>query len=196
MKPPIRCTLVLLILTMLVSATLQAQPTNIYTKEGTLLYRRTDLIVGFIKQSGNQQLPLETKAAVSICTVDLMNRHFTNAQIKRHTDMGQIDIMGLTKEDSSIMKSVHDCWAGSTHEKWLAFQKEYVADCKKIFEEKTKKPLDSAMLESFCRCQLNLMVTTDVPFVKLEKIDDPSLPLFNQVVKQCGTPFKRNWVER
>jgi hypothetical protein len=119
-----------------------------------------------------------------------MNRNFTDEQIKRHSTNNGEDMDGLFSEDSSFARRVRDCLASNGKQAWLVYQQEYISECKKTLQEATQKPLDTARIKDFGRCQLQMVLSNELPDVEIKKLDDPNSAAFRQIVKKCGSPFK------
>ena len=171
----------------LTTVTLQAQNRYLHSKGGILFGRRMDVLVGCIREGVKfEHMDFATRVAVCKCSVDLMNRNFTDEQINRHKN----DLNGLFGEDSSFLRRVHDCVTSDDGKMWSDFQQEYVLECKRTLQEATQRPLDTARINDFGHCQLEMALSNDIPYTDIKKLDDPDSDLFRKVVKKCGSPFK------
>ncbi|HEY8969749.1 MAG TPA: hypothetical protein VIM64_11670, partial [Puia sp.] len=87
-------------------------------------------------------------------------------------------------------RRMHDCWTADDGKAWADFQREYVSECKRTLQEATQRPLDTARMDTFGRCQLEMALSNEMPDTDIKKLDDPNSAAFRQIVKKCGSPFK------
>lgn len=178
-----------LLLTIITGVSADAQNRYVHSKGGLMLGRKVDQVIACIKAQRHDTAGAKI-IAICKCSVDMMNHNFSDEQVRRHVGSNGLNIVDLFSEDSTFEKRVLDCWYGQEQDKLLAFQQEYIAECKKTLQEATQKPLDPAKVDSFGSCQLQMVLSNEVPPMEIKKLDDPASAQFQKVVQKCGSPFK------
>lgn len=196
-----RITTLLLIGTFLFCAHAGAQTAYIYSKEGRQTLTRKNLVnsclAGLHKTRSDS-----TAVAICECQVNALDRRFTNKQFKQHTTNNIIDISGLVKEDSLLAKLEEACYTNSGKTLLLqaeGFENEFLKACATSIYSSTEKTLTDANVQSFCRCQLQMIKAKKLTDAQVHTLQNPNSLLFYEMMYTCGDPFttqgeaSRNW---
>lgn len=177
------------------------QDTYIYTKEGQPILKRRQMINNCLKALNKDR---EDALALSVCEcqVSLFDKRFSNKEFRKTSVNGIIDISILIKEDSVLQKELQYCFARSGQTNLLEAERsesDFIQSCIINIQNSSIKKLDSAKLQSFCSCQLDLIMTKKLSDNDLKTIGDPNSLLFYEVMYKCGNPFSQteqvNWNE-
>ena len=180
---------------------LTAQTKFLRTKEGRPILDRNHLVYSCLKTLHKDNTD---KLAVSICECQIskLDRHFTYSQFKQHTTDGIIDLTTMIKHDSSLNKSIQECYSSTGQTTLLeaeGFEDDYIEHCVKNLRENTNKKLDSTRLQAFCRCQLELVKSKKIKDEDMRTLSDPNSLFFYEMIYNCGDPFnddiknQNNW---
>src|SRR5690349_3133879 len=69
------------------------------------------------------------------------------------------------------------------------FEDEFIAKCKQDIRESTERKLDDNRLNTFCRCQLNMVKTKKLTDADMQTLSNPNSLLFYETIYTCGDPF-------
>ncbi len=180
-----------------------AQEKFLRTKEGRPIADRDHLIFSCLNSLHKDRTD---KLALSICEcqVQKLDKHFTSAQFKRHTNGSAIDLPAMIKEDTALNKSIQECYSGTGQTTLLeaeSFGNDYIEHCIKSLQQNTSKKLDSIKLAGFCQCQLELVKSKKIKDEDMRTLSDPNSIFFYDMIYNCGDPFaddikyKNNWSE-
>jgi hypothetical protein len=173
------------------SASSQTPDGFIHTKEGSRIFKKWDMIMSCL---GGMHKDRSDTLALSICQcrVDLLDRHFTLRQYKRHSTSEVVDLDALYAEDSLFKQQFKNCYISTGKTILLeaeSFSDNFISNCKQMVQKSTEKKLDPAHLDQFCRCQLQLVKSKKLTDAELGTLKDPNSLLFYEVMSTCGDPF-------
>ena len=192
MKTPNLCTSALLFLfTFVFLTSSSAQDDFIYSKDGARMMRKMSMIMHCLALLHKSRFDKDA-VAICQCRIDMLDRHFTFKQYKRHTIDGVINLNDLIEEDTLLKASLQHCYTASGKTVLLeaeGFQEQFVAKCRKAIQKNTEKQLDSVRLTDFCQCQMEMVLTKKLTDDELRKLSDPNSLLFYEVMYKCGNPF-------
>ena len=168
-----------------------AQNSFILTKEGRAIIQRSQFIIKCVK-SMNKDRTDKTALSICECRADKLNKHFSNQQLKKYTTNNFFDLAGLFNEDSTFIKTMDSCFTNSGQTILLqaeGFGEDFISNCIKSIRANSEKTLDNKQVESFCRCQLDLVKSKKISDSEMKTLDNPNSLLFYEMMSKCGDPF-------
>lgn len=164
---------------------------GIYTKEGRVVLNRRQVVNNCLAAL-NKDRSDKTALAICECQANKLNNRFTNKQYKQHTKNNVIDLTGLIGEDSLVQKEIQECYLASGQTILLqaeGFENEFVEQCRKSIQSSSDKTLDPGRLDSFCRCQLQMVKTKRLTDQEMNTLSNPNSLLFFEMMYRCGSPY-------
>lgn len=183
-----------LLISCFITAPLFSQSDYIYSKEGTTVLNRRELINNCLKSLNTDR---SNNSALSICEcqINKLNLYFTKKQYRSVTANHTIDISKLIESDSVMNKRFQLCYTSSNQTVLLSaqgFGKQMIDRCKENIISKAAGSVNSKKVESFCSCQLQIIKNQKITDTEMEAINDPNSILFYQVMSTCGDPYTDN----
>ncbi len=180
-----------LLLSVLPLTTLFAQNEFIHTKEGTTILRKRELINDCLNALHKDRSDA-TAVSICECQVSKLDWHFTKKQYKQVTNGSTIYIYKLVESDSTLKNNIEQCYTASGKTTLLqaeGFEDEFIESCKQSIRGSTERKLDESRLNTFCRCQLNMVKTKKLTDADMQTLSNPNSLLFYETMYTCGDPF-------
>lgn len=133
------------------------------------------------------------------CRAFLLQHRFTNAQYRKHTKGGVIDLGSMLKEDTLFDQQMNECFTSSGKTVLLraeGFEEDFISICISNIQRNSEKRTEYEILNRFCKCQLDLIKSKKVSDKELEQLKDPNSVFYYQMIYNCGDPFAKDLNEQ
>ena len=177
----------------------------IHTKEGGVLGHKRTLVIQCKK---SYAAPPENKIITQICEcqVQLLDRRFTNKQIKTYQKKYKsYGFAQLMEEDTLLQNEFKKCSEGVNDVLLLSipnYRRNFISKCVDNLKSGIQKPLNDTLASLFCSCAVDVMEKRKITVEKFEDLTDPTSFLYNEIAYKCGSPylhasdFARDWKVR
>lgn len=134
-----------------------------------------------------------TAVSICECRINLLNRRFTNAQFRKYTRAGIIDLSALINEDTVLQKQIDYCFT-STGKTILmqaeSFEGEFISSCIEGIRRNTQRRTEYEFLQRFCKCQLEMVKARKISDAEMKQLNDPNSVFYYEMLYRCGYPFE------
>lgn len=166
---------------------------SIRTKDGDPLGSRKEMI-SYCLTSLQTDESNTTALQICNCRLSLLDYRYSTRQVtmyqKKYKDAA---LTNLIKEDPTFNAELEDCIGKKSYTFFLkvpAAAQRFKDSCKASFKRSLEEKYDSAVVDKYCGCAVNIVKEKKITEEEFDDMFDPNSLLYNELQYYCGSPVK------